>query len=400
MISAERVVDVYTGFDPIPWQSSVLEDQHQFIVICAGRRTGKTVLALTKLVKTATELAGSNNLYVAPTYGMAKSIAWAELKEMIEPFRSSGLIAAVSESELLVRFKNGSTIQLKGAENEDALRGMGLDFIVLDEFSSMKSQVWSEILRPSVVDRNGKAFFISTPKGFDAFFNLYEKEKTEPQAWKSYHFQTLDNPYIDRAEIEQARRDMDETTFLQEFCASFVTFAGQIFHWEEGELPALSWDETWYGGDFGYSVDPAAVVKIYRKADEFWVQEILYQKGLTNPMLASAMRSAGINGQVTYFDAAEPKSIEELRRAGLSVQPCDKGPDSVRAGIDFLKSKKITIVKGSENLIREHRSYCWRTDKSGADLPEPMKVDDHLMDATRYGIYTHCSHSGPRIWTA
>jgi len=386
-------------YELLPWQLAVKEDRHRFKAIPAGRRSGKTHLLCDLLIEAALTYAkGLPCWYVAPTYGMAKDIAWSLLKDMTADLYRAGLVTRYYETDLKIDFVNGSSIHLKGSENLDSLRGRGLGFLGLDEIALMHRDVWLKVLYPATSDHEAPVVFIGTPKGYNYFFDLCEMEKSDPAHWKKFPIKTAEAGTLSAEVLEQARRDLDPQSFRQEYEASFETFAGQIFHWDEGELPALSWDETWYGGDFGYSVDPSAVVKIYRKADEFWLEEVLYQKGLTNPMLAAAMKSRGVNGQVTYFDAAEPKSIEELRRAGVNVQPCDKGPDSVRAGIDFLKSKKITIVRGSENLIREHRSYCWRTDKSGADLPEPMKVDDHLMDAARYGIFTHCSHSGPRIW--
>jgi hypothetical protein len=388
-------------YELLPWQLTVKRDPHRFITIPAGRRSGKTHLLCDLLVEAALTYAqGLPCWYVAPTYGMAKDIAWSLLKDLTEDLYRAGLITRYYETDLKIDFVNGASIHLKGAENLDSLRGRGLGFLGLDEIALMHRDVWLKVLYPATSDHNARVVFIGTPKGYNYFWELCEMEKADPEHWKKFHIKTSEAGTLSAAIIAQAQRDLDPQSFRQEYEASFETFAGQIFHWEEGELPALSWDETWYGGDFGYSVDPAAVVKIYRKADELWVEEVLYQKGLTNPMLAAAMKSRGVNGQVTYFDAAEPKSIEELRRAGLHVQPCDKGPDSVRAGIDFLKSKKITIVRGSENLLREHRSYCWRTSKDGADMPEPMKVDDHLMDAARYGIFTHMNHTGPRIWTA
>ena len=206
-----------------------------------------------------------------------------------------------------------------------------------------------------------------------------------------------DNPIAEVRQTYKARlealRDQDPTMYQVYGLGEWAALSGQIFPWNVEPLPTdLSFDEVWYGGDFGYSVDPAAVVKIHRKADEFWLQEVVYKTGLTNPMLAAEMMEAGIEyNDDIYFDSAEPKSIEELRRLGFSVQPCEKGPDSVRAGIDFLKSKKIHIVEGSVNLHNEASSYCWRKDKNGNLMPEPVKFNDHLMDAARYGIYTHCS---------
>ena len=108
--------------------------------------------------------------------------------------------------------------------------------------------------------------------------------------------------------------------------------------------------------------------------------------------------AGGVNGQPIYFDAAEPKSIDELRHEGIAAVPCDKGPDSVRSGIDFLKSKHIHIVEGSSNIYKEMSGYCWRKDKSGNPLPEPVKFDDHLMDAIRYGIFTRCARPAPMVW--
>jgi phage terminase large subunit len=219
------------------------------------------------------------------------------------------------------------------------------------------------------------------------------------------HRSTIDDNPIDavreRYKARLAELQAQDATMYQVYgLGEWAALEGQIYNWDVQPLPDLSFDEVWCGGDFGYSVDPAAIVRIYRKADEFWLEELVYKTGLTNPMLGLEMQDRGITpDDVTYFDSAEPKSIEELRRLGFDVRPADKGPDSVRAGIDFLRSKHIHIVEGSTNLHREMSGYCWRKDKSGNPLPEPVKFNDHLMDAVRYGIFTHCSHGVVQIVT-
>jgi phage terminase large subunit len=174
---------------------------------------------------------------------------------------------------------------------------------------------------------------------------------------------------------------------------------GQIYQWDVVDLPEIKFDEFFFGGDFGYSVNPSALIKIYRKADEFWLEEVLYEAGLTNQDIALRLKSnpAFSLREPSYWDSAEQKSIEELYRLGINAIPAQKGPDSVRAGIDFLKSKKIHIVSGSENIIKEVGRYCWRKDKQGNTLPEPVKFDDHAMDAVRYGIFTHANREGVYI---
>jgi phage terminase large subunit len=232
----------------------------------------------------------------------------------------------------------------------------------------------------------------------DMFFGI------TPNAEATVHRSTIDdNPIAEvreRYKVRLAELQAQDATMYQVYgLGEWAALEGQIYNWDIRPLPEMAFDEVWCGGDFGYSVDPAAVVRIHRKADEFWLEELVYKTGLTNPMLAEEMRRVGANDEAVYFDSAEPKSIDELRRMGFNVRPADKGPDSVRAGIDFLKSKRIHIVEGSTNLYREMAGYCWRKDKAGNALPEPVKFNDHLMDAVRYGIFTHCKRGDVRVWS-
>ena len=204
-----------------------------------------------------------------------------------------------------------------------------------------------------------------------------------------------DNPIAEMREAYRARLDLlDDPTYSAIYrFGKWALAKGIIFNWDVVPLPVgVFYDEMFYGLDFGFSVDPAAIARVYRKADEFWLEELLYAKNLTNAELASQMRARGINRtDDIYADSAEPKSIEELCRAGFNVKPCAKGPDSVRAGIDYLKNLKIHILEGSLNLVDERRRYKYKTDKNGESLAVPAELNDHLMDAVRYAIHTHCA---------
>ena len=229
----------------------------------------------------------------------------------------------------------------------------------------------------------------------DRFF-----DHIDPQA-RVDNSTVLDNPIKEVREqyaIQLATlAEQDETMHKIYGLGLWAAAKGRIYNWDVVSLPDIQFDDVWYGGDFGFSVDPAAVVKIHRKGTEYWLQEVLYRKGLTNADLAVELLPI-IEGRMTVWDSAETKSIEELSRAGLCVVGADKGPESVKSGIDLLKSKKIHIVEGSDNLVEEARVYKWKLDGKDNPLPVPVKYKDHLLDAARYGITYECSGVKPAIW--
>lgn len=142
-----------------------------------------------------------------------------------------------------------------------------------------------------------------------------------------------------------------------------------------------------YGLDFGYSLDPSACVAVYRKDDELYLKEILYEKGLTNQDLANKLKPIVERNEV-ICDSAEPKSIEELFRMNINAKGAVKGKDSILNGIDILKRFKINVVNSS-NLKKEFRSYKWAVDKYGNSLQKPVDKFNHLLDALRYVALIH-----------
>lgn len=219
---------------------------------------------------------------------------------------------------------------------------------------------------------------------------------------RKLRYTVLDNPWAEPEYIEQlqATADDDPNFYKIYYLGKWGELEGVIFDWPIVQLPKISFDEIFYGLDFGYSVSPAAVVRIYRKADKFWLEEILYETGLTNQQLGSRLKEEDVSLDAEiYCDSAEPKSIQELCDMGFNAWPSEKGADSVRAGIDFLKSLDISIVDGSENVVKEQKSYIWKKDKNGKALNVPIEFNNHAMSGVRYAIYTHMRKAGAALGT-
>lgn len=148
-----------------------------------------------------------------------------------------------------------------------------------------------------------------------------------------------------------------------------------------------------YGLDFGYSVDPTAAVAIYKWNDSYILDEVVYQKGLSNRQISELLMN--LDRASVIADSAEPKSIDEIASFGVPIFPSTKGPDSVRQGIQVVQDKKIFVTKRSVNLLKEYRNYLWKVDKNGNTTNEPSDIWNHHMDALRYGI---SSGKGTVVW--
>ena len=252
-------------------QLTVFRSPRRFRVLAAGRRFGKTYLALTELCRAAW---GPNRLawYVAPTYRQAKRIAWKPLKQMTREYWAS----QPNETDLSIELIGGGTIALRGADNYDSLRGNGLDFVVLDEYASMAPEAWNEVLRPALSDRLGRALFIGTPKGLNHFHDLYQNAQAH---WQAFRYTTEEGGNVPPQEIESARSELDERTYRQEFRASFEDLSHGVVYFAFSRSDNVQ-DAAWRGGEplywsLDFNVSPMSAV-VCRIEDRKGAQEWLY----------------------------------------------------------------------------------------------------------------------------
>ena len=199
-------------------QKTVANDTSRFKCLVTGRRFGKTHLCIREICKHAAKNPNSINWAICPSYRMAKQIWWTQLVTKLSELR---WIKSKNEAELTLKLKNGSVIALKGADSPDSLRGVGLDFVVIDEFQDVPRQAWTEVIRPTLSDKKGKALFCGTPKGVGSWSHKLFTQATHEPNWNAWQFTTLEGGNVDAEEIESARRDLDEKTFQQEYMATF-----------------------------------------------------------------------------------------------------------------------------------------------------------------------------------
>lgn len=217
------MIQLRLDYHPRNWQSECHRQLLRFSVLALHRRAGKTELAIMELLDRALQFDKDLGLffYVAPYLKQAKAIAWARLKQKIEPLRQHDAVE-VNEGDLSVRFRhNGAVIRIFGGDNPDAMRGVRLDGCVIDEVAQIKPEVWNDIIQPALSDRKGWALFIGTPQGINLFSELYYKAEALPD-WHCARYTVFDTHAIDADEVERLRRDMNETSFAREYLCDFT----------------------------------------------------------------------------------------------------------------------------------------------------------------------------------
>ena len=207
----------------LPWQQTVMESDARFKVVAAGRRTGKSYLAAISLILRALDGKEGKVFYVAPTQGQARDIMWHTIFDI-----AGEIIERSHVNNLEITLAGGNTIFLKGADRPDTLRGVSLKYLVLDEYAFCKPDVFDNILRPALADRQGDLLAIGTPEGRNHFYDMYQGAG-EWDGWEAFHYTSFDNPLVPKSEIEHARQTLPSYAFHQEFMASFDARTGSLF---------------------------------------------------------------------------------------------------------------------------------------------------------------------------
>ncbi len=380
-------------------QSEIFLSSARFKSVVAGRRFGKTYLSTIELIKAATTGKNKNCWYIAPTYGAAKEIAWDMLIQNIP----EEYIVKTNETGLTIKLINGSVISLKGAERSAVLRGRSLNHCILDEFSEMRPEVWHEVIRPSLSDREGSALFIGTPKGRNHFYDLWAKGVDGADNWQSFQYTTLQGGNVSASEIEQARSDLDERTFEQEYEAAFITYAG-IIYWafERAHSVVKVKDDgistLLVGMDF--NVSPMSCVVMIRKGNDLFVIDECVIYGSNTQQMADELNQRYPHRHIVIFPdpAARQRKTSAGSKTDLSILQNNgfqtrvrNSHTPVRDRINAVNSR-LKTGSGTRHLFisdkckQTIKSLERQTYKEGTSQPDKDGGYDHLNDALGYAI--------------
>lgn len=286
---SESNKELIVKFDPRDWQKEVIKELKRFNVFVIHRQAGKTVLAVAITIQKLLSCKRHRPqvAYIGPNYGLVKRAAWDYFKDMLEPFVDAGLVT-FNESALRIDFKpfnnnGGAKIYLFGSEDPDSLRGLRLDFAVLDEYADMPSHLFSSIIMPTLSSRQGSVLIMGTPKGKNSFYEMYKKAQVDPN-WVSIYKRWQDTKTHTEDEIEIQRSAMTDEEFEREFECSFeASIKGSFFGKnlarleKEGRVKDILHDPcapVVVGWDLGF--DGTSMWFLQKQKDNFVVLDVEY----------------------------------------------------------------------------------------------------------------------------
>jgi phage terminase large subunit len=313
-------------------------------------------------------------------------------RDFLEILENAGIYsdAQFNKTDNIQHYRNGSYVEFFGVDEPGKVRGPGRDILFVNEANLIPFAIYKQLAL-----RTKEIIFIDFNPVDEASW-VYDVADAEGNLM--IHSTYQNNPFLGKEQIHEIEslKDADENLW-NVFGLGLRGKSSEIIytHWKTvKELPGRG--ERFFGQDFGYNV-PSALVDIEIYEGGIYVDEVIYEKGLTTNDLIELYKSCGVfKVREIFCDSAEPKTIEELRRSGYNVKEADK---DVTEGIRKVKSMPLYITERSTNILKEIKSYKWKTDVNGRpvkdkDRDEPVKFNDHAMDAMRYAVFTKLSVPG------
>lgn len=303
---------------PHPAQLHVHNSTARFRVVAAGRRFGKSRLGVLECLEVAAQ--GGRAWWLAPTYKMT-DVGWRPLIRMAGRIPGARILLAEKRVEI-----GKGEISIRSADTPNTLRGEGLDFVVMDECAFIRPEIWPEAIRPALSDRLGRALFISTPKGRNWFWDLYRRGEAQEDNWQAFTYPTSANPYIDAGEIEEARRELPEMIFRQEYLAEFIEDNGGVFRNVQAQATGQEQDyqegrQYLAGVDVASSID-YTVVSVMDVADRRLVYQDRFNRvdyPVLEDRLKAIYRQYHMTGMVVESNSMGQAVIDHLVQAGLNI---------------------------------------------------------------------------------
>ena len=304
-------------------------------------------------------------------------------RDFIDALQAAGIYsdALFNKTDQVYHYPNGSYVEFFGVEDGAKVHGPSRDILWINEANLIPVETYRQL----AIRTNQTIFLDYNPA--DEFSWVYEvADKPGNKIIHSTYRNNLNQLSREIVEEIESLKDADENLWKVYGLGLRGTSAETIYtHWKVCDEFPGNCEETFYGLDFGFN-NPSVLVKVGTLEGRLYAEEIFYETKLTTNDLTDVIKIYGLSRSCEiYCDAAEPKTIEEIKRMGLKALPAEK---SVYDGIQKVKSMPLFITRNSTNMLKEIKSYKFKTDKDGKAMDEPVKFNDHALDALRYAVYT------------
>ena len=360
----------------------LLKSKEKIIVQQGGTRSGKTYNILLYLIfEYSLKNTGKIITISRKTF---PSVRATVMRDFIDILKQYNLYKEENHNKSSSEYQlNNNLIEFISVDQPQKIRGRKRDLLFINEANELDYEDWQQL----IFRTTEKIILDYNPS--DEYHWIYDKvlNRDDVEFYKTTY---LDNPFLNKGIIKEIERlkDTDEQYWQIYGLGEKGISKATIFNYFEITHIPYEAELVSYGADAGYTNDPSTLVSVYKKDYNIYIQEHLYRTMMTTKDISDHFKTLPIGRNPIYFDAAEPRLIDELRRMGHNVQPSLKGRDSINAGIDLLKRFKIHITTDSHNAIQEFRNYKWTEDRNGKLTNKPVDKNNHIIDAVRYATYS------------